>query len=269
MELDEGQGLAFAHTAFWLVKAWLLFRNGLQAANPPCSLTAACAAVTGDVMDLPQGLFPASWLIAGVLAYALLVIWAATGLNWRRLRRLPHKQHAFFAGSTAVTLLWLADNGLLPGAGGHLLGMTALTLLLGWRQAMVGSLFPVICATLVGVEPWSTAGLAGLLLAALPIGITHLLWRISSYTLPRSLFVYLGVCVFCGSILTVVLPRAAISGMLASTGIYTFEVIRREYLSLLPMALLLEAVVNLTVIATLALLRPDWLLSLQQRYLSR
>src|SRR5690625_6220256 len=128
MELDEGQGLAFAHTAFWLVKAWLLFRNGLQAAKPPCSLTAACAAVTGDVMDLQQGLFPASWLIAGVFAFALLVIWAATGLNWRRLRRLPHKQHAFFAGSTTVTLLCLADIGVLPGAGGLMHGMYSLQL---------------------------------------------------------------------------------------------------------------------------------------------
>jgi uncharacterized membrane protein len=216
-------------------------------------------------MDLPQGLFPVPWLLAGSIAYAMLVVWAGAGIDWQRLKRQPQRQHVLLAGSIGVMMLWLAGGGLMPGIGGHLLGMTTLTLLVGWRQALVGSLFPVIGAALAGVEPWPTAGLAGFMLAAVPIGVTHLVWRISTRTLPRSLLIYLGVCACFGSALAVVLPRAAIGGMLASTGIYALDVIGSKYLSLLPMALLQETVTNLVAIAVLALLRPNWLMTLQQR----
>lgn len=221
-------------------------------------------------MDIPQGLLPIPWLMAGAMVYAALVVWAGMGIEWRRLKQQTHRQHVLLAASMAVMVLWLAGNASTSTINGHLLGMTTLTLMVGWRPAMIGSLFPVIGAAVVGVEPWATAGLAGLMLAAVPIGITHMVWRISARTLPRSLSIYLGVCVFCGSALTVVLARGAIGGLVASTGIYALGTLGREFFSMLPMALIQEVGVNLAAIAALVFLRPNWLMSLQQRrYFSR
>lgn len=221
-------------------------------------------------MSLPQGLFPVSWLVAGSLVYAALVIWAGAGIDWRRLQRHTTRQHLLLAGSIAVMMLWSAGREIIPSIGGHFLGMTALTLLVGWRQAMVGSLLPVVGVVVVGIEPWPTAGLAGLMLAALPIGSTYLVWRVSARFLSRGLFTCLGLSTFFGSVLAIVLTRAGVSGLLAGTGIYALDVIGREYLSILPIALTQEALVNLLVITALALFRPHWLQTIQQRqYFSR
>lgn len=221
-------------------------------------------------MDLWQELLPVPWLLAGFIAYGVLVGWAWAGLDRWRLRRETQKQHLLFASSIAVMLLWLAGGSILPGPSTHLLGMTALTLLVGWRQAMVGSLFPVIGAVLAGVEPWQTAGLAGVLLAAVPIGITHLVWRLTERVLPHSLFGYLAICAVLGSILAAALGRLAVLGLIALSGVYSLTVIGQYHLSLLPLALLQESLVNIVAVAAVATLRPKWLTTLpQRRYLSR
>lgn len=148
--------------------------------------------------------------------------------------------------------------------------MTALTLLLGWRQALIGSLFPLVGAVLVGTEPWPTAGLAGLLLAAVPIGVTHLLWRLTERLLPHSLVGYLTVCALLGAAVAAALGRLAVSGLLATTGLYSVASIGQQYLALLPLALLQEGLVNIAAVAAVAAWRPKWLITLpQRRYFSR
>lgn len=223
-----------------------------------------------EVTDLSQQLLPIPWLLAGFIAYAVLVGWAWSGIDRRRLRQEAQKQHLLFAGSIVVMMLWLADDSALFAPGSHLLGMTALTLLVGWRQALVGSLFPVIGAVLVGTEPWSTAGLAGLLLAAMPIGVTYLLWRLTHRFLPYSLLGYLAICTLLGSAIAAALGRLAVVGLLASTGHYSASIIGQQHLALLPQALLQECFINIIAVMVVATLRPKWLTTLpQRRYLSR
>lgn len=221
-------------------------------------------------MNISQELLPIPWLLAGFIAYGALLGWAWSGIDRGRLRQEPQRQHLLFAGSIAVMALWLTDSGASPGLRLHLLGMTALTLLLGWRQALIGSLFPLVGAVLVGTEPWPTAGLAGLLLAAVPIGVTHLLWRLTERLLPHSLVGYLTVCALLGAAVAAALGRLAVSGLLATTGLYSVASIGQQYLALLPLALLQEGLVNIAAVAAVAAWRPKWLITLpQRRYFSR
>lgn len=191
-----------------------------------------------------QELLPIPWLLAGFVAYGALVGWAWSGLEHWRLRCDVQKLHVFFASAVAVMALWLAGGSVLPGPGAHLLGMTALTLLVGWRQAMVGSLFPVFGTAFAGVEPWQTAGLFGLLLAVVPIGVTHWVWRLTRRMLPHSVVGYLAICTVLGSIVAAAMGR---------------------------LALLQESLLNAGAVAAVAALRPKWLMTLprQRRYYSR
>src|SRR5690625_2444380 len=101
-------------------------------------------------MNISADMFSAPWLATGMVAYGALLSWALAGIDHRRLQRQPHRQHLLLAGSVAVMSLWLARSAVMPGVGVHILGMTSLTLLLGWRQALVGSLFPLGGSVLVG-----------------------------------------------------------------------------------------------------------------------
>jgi len=221
-------------------------------------------------MDLSQELLPIPWLLAGFIAYGALLGWAWSGIDRWRLRREAQRQHLLLAGSVAVMALWLTDSGALSGFHVHLLGMTALTLLVGWRQALIGSLFPIVGAVLVGTEPWPTAGLARFLFAAMPLGVTPMLLRPTQRFLPHSLFCYLAVFALLGAAVATALGHLAVSGLLVTTGSYSAARVGQQYLALLPMALLQECLVNIIAVAAVATLRPQWLTTLPQpRYLSR
>ncbi len=215
-------------------------------------------------MNPSAHVLPEIWLLTGIVAYGALVLWALAGIDRRRLQREPLRQHLLLGGSVAVMVLWLVRSSMvMPEIGLHVLGMTALTLLVGWRQALVGSLLPVLGPVLVGAEPWQMAGLSGLALAALPIGITHLVWRITQRLLPRNLFVYLFVCTLCGSALAAALARVAAVALLAIAGTYTLAAISHDQLVLLSLLLLPESLVNVAAIAALAAWRPQWLITLR------
>lgn len=215
-------------------------------------------------MNLSAHVLPEIWLLTGIVAYGALVLWALAGIDRRRLQREPHRQHLLLASSVAVMVLWLVRSSVvMPEIGLHVLGMTALTLLVGWRQALVGSLFPVLGPVLVGTEPWQMVGLSGLALAALPIGVTNLVWRITERLLPHNLFVYLFVCALCGSALAAALARLAAMALLAIAGTYTIAAISQDHLVLLSLLLLPESLVNVAAVATLAAWRPQWLITLR------
>lgn len=221
-------------------------------------------------MSLSPDLLPIPWLVAGFLGYGTLVAWALSGIDRWQLRRQTFRQHLLFASSVAVMVLWLvrADGG--PGLGVHVLGMTGLTLLVGWRQAMVGSLFPVVAVALAGAEPWQTVGITGIVLAALPIGVTQFVWRASEQLLPRRVITYLLVCALCGSLLAGAVTRLVVLAMLLAVGAYASASIVGDYLKLVMLILVPEGIINVAAVSALALWRPQWLSTLrQQRYLSR
>lgn len=221
-------------------------------------------------MNLAPDLLPLPLFGAGYLLFAALLVWALTGINYRRWAREPLRQHLFFASSLAIMLLWFVRAGLAPGLGIHFLGMTALTLLLGWRLAMVGALFPLVGSAVVGLESWESLGLNGLLLVALPIGISQAIWRLADRRLPPNLFVYILGCGFFGSLLAAGVARLAVGGVLLAAGMYSWQTLVDDYLVVLPLALFPEGIINGMVVSVLSALRPEWMATLDtRRYLSR
>lgn len=219
-------------------------------------------------MNLTSGLIPSIWLSLAVLAYLVLWLWAALGADWQGLRRSSYRQHLLFGGSLAVLCLWFMRAGISPGMGIHVLGMTTLTLTLGWRLALVASVVPLAGMVVLGQETWPAVAVSGLLLAAVPIGVTHLVWRLSERWMPSNLFAYLFVCAFFGGVLSVAVARLSVVAVLLLSGSYDVAQVQREYLLLLPLSMLPEGMVNGMLVSVLAVYRPEWLVTFDaKRYL--
>jgi len=219
-------------------------------------------------VNLSSDLLPKAWLLTAGLIYLALWLWAALGADWRGLQRSSYRQHLLFGGALAVLCLWYLRAGVSPGLGIHLLGMTALTLMLGWRLALVASVVPLIGMVVLGREPWSAAAVSALLLAAVPVGVTHLVWRVTERWMPSNLFAYLFVCAFFGGVLSAALARLLVVGLLVVSGSYDGEQLQREYLLLLPLTLLPEGMLNGMLVSVMAVYRPDWLATFDaKRYL--
>lgn len=206
----------------------------------------------------PQVLLAASLLQAGILLGA---IWRAP---WRLLAAVPLRSHLLFGAVVALMLLWQARGPVAPQVHLHILGMTTVTLLLGLPLALiVGTLAAVGQSILGGLAPPSVL-VHALINATVPALVTsaalHLLVRHG----PRNLFVYmLGVGFFGGGL-------AMLSSVLCSMLLLMFagraDVMQEWMSALLLLAVFPEGFLNGTVVTALAVYRPDWLKTFDDRH---
>ncbi|MCA1790913.1 MAG: energy-coupling factor ABC transporter permease [Thioalkalivibrio sp.] len=79
------------------------------------------------------------WLtLAAAVIMCAAVALAAFRAPWRALISVPERQHLLFGGLFAVLMLWWLSIEVAEGAWFHLLGITTLTLMVGWRFALLG-----------------------------------------------------------------------------------------------------------------------------------
>jgi len=71
-------------------------------------------------------------------------------------------QHVFLGASVLLMFLWTIRGGLAPGLGVHLLGATVLTLMFGWRLALLAMALALAGTAVYGLVGWTTLGVNGL-----------------------------------------------------------------------------------------------------------
>ena len=120
-----------------------------------------------ELTHLPLSLWATAlgWIVGlPTLALALLVA------PWGRLRR-DVIAHAWCAGVLAMVLLWSASRAL-PGAHVYLLGTAAYALVAGPALALAGAALALLVTVALHGGLWLDAGLAYVLLAVVPVGVT-------------------------------------------------------------------------------------------------
>ncbi len=122
--------------------------------------------------------------------------------DWRAIVRVPVRQHLLFASLFFLAALWLMSVRHIEGLLLHLSGMTAVTLLVGWRFALLVGALATIAYTLLSGQELAAAPLAWLVTVVVPASISRLL----VYELRRvrfsNLFIYLLGAGFGGGILS-------------------------------------------------------------------
>ena len=209
----------------------------------------------------PVWLWAGAWLPFSVLV--ALVLWRAP---WRCLSN-PLALNLLLGASVAVLLLWRVQAEAGSGLELHFLGVTALTLLLGWPFAILVVMFVVLGLTVNCNVPGSTFALHVLILGALPAILTHLLLQVATRFLPPNLFVYTLFNGFFGAALASAAAILALVMSIALGGSAGWHQIAGEYLRFLPLVLMPEAILNGFVVVVLAVNRPRWLATFdEQRY---
>lgn len=194
---------------------------------------------------IPTGLVVAghilAWPLVGWVAYHCL----RRKVDWARLNIVA-------AGLVLVLALWQLGTVVGDVVRVHVLGTTWLTLVCGWRTAVLGQA-AVVSLSLAWAGDWSTIGITILLAAALPAMVTSmgsgLIWRY----LPRHLMVFIFLCGFGLAGVSMLLVGGAITGLL-------WTVSDPSYTAVTQATLLLaypEAFVNGMLIAVLSVYRPN------------
>lgn len=156
-------------------------------------------------------------LTVGWLIYVPVLIWAVARAPWVELFTDSRRQHLLFGTVFALFVLWLVRRDFDTGVSYHIIGMTAVTLLLDWPLAIVGGLVAQAGLVLLGRQDLAAMGVNGALLILLPVLVTEGCAILVERAQPRNPFVY----IFCSGFLAAGL--SALLCLLAALGLLWFD----------------------------------------------
>ncbi len=212
----------------------------------------------------PYNSFPLYLIISSYLIMSILLIYACMGINWQRLKQSPYLQHFFWGAIIVISALMNMQAGLLAGLEFHLMGYTALTLLMGWRLALLVGL-----GVTLGDLAFAQIDLTGfaykyLMNCALVIFFSANFATLIERYLPRNPFIYIMFSAFFNAGLSHAFGDSIKALNLVFMDIYTLEQVWREYLRYLPLIMFPEGVINGMFISGMVAFNPKWLSSFDE-----
>lgn len=217
-------------------------------------------------MNLPDGLLPPLLVWGGLLALVPVLGLAVRHAPWRALAARPERISLFLGAIVALVLLWSMRADVTPGLSLHFLGITALTLIVGWSLALVVGTLAYTGYVLVGMAGWEGLGIGVLVSVLLPATLTQLLLYVARYTLPPNFFIYIFVNAFAAAILSALTVGMVTAGLFWAAGLYSWDQLVHNYIRMMPLLALPEGVVNGMVMTALALVAPHWVLSFDEDF---
>lgn len=201
----------------------------------------------------------------------LAVSWLGLGLlGWNVVARAPWQRlasdgrvHAFLGSSVLLMVAWTLKASVDTGLGFHLVGATVLTLMFGWRLALVALAAALIGSYLaLGGDPAAFA--ANLLLkGAVPVLVSQLLLDLAVRRLPHHVFIYIFVNGFFAAALAVLSQVLSIALVFAMTAAYAPAYLVSDYLAFAPLMMFGEAWITGMLVAIFVSYRPEWLVTFE------
>ncbi len=214
-------------------------------------------------MNAPE--FPLVWSIALAVVGLIALLVALRHLPWRILVTSPTAQHLVGAATLVLIAFWLVRAGITPGLSAHFLGVTALTLLVGWPLAVVVTLVASVTVGVMELTPWPLVPLEFVAGGVLPIAVSHGIRIGLERTLPPNLFVYLLGCGFAGGVVAGLFSRGANAGVLLLSGAWEASRVGDELGVIMALLTLPEGVINGMIVSVLAVYRPAWVKEFDDR----
>jgi len=217
-------------------------------------------------MTIAAELLPA-WLVA--LLWLGLVItcgYAARFAGWRALHAVPTRYHLVFGGCLSCVILWLISISTVQGLWLHLLGLTSLTLLLGWHLAILAGSIAIVAHTLLLNQPLGAVSAAWLLTVAIPATVSYWLLQRLRRLRSRNLFIYLLGAGFGGGLLSVMALAIAALPLLWLSGLHELVLGALANWPLILLMMFPEGFINGMIVTTLTVFYPDLVRTFDDRY---
>ncbi|MFO6425252.1 energy-coupling factor ABC transporter permease [Motilimonas sp. KMU-193] len=195
--------------------------------------------------------------VAGVTLFCAILIIGYQ--QYLRSPLTPELQQRCLGIALALLPIWYLKAGIHAGLEMHFLGLTAATLMVGWRLT-----FLIATANLILLNLWHASSPAQtvieiLLGIGLPILVTQQILLLYRRHLPRHFFVYVFCCGFFAAALSMLVRHLALGCFYLIDGQYRPEAVMQDYLNLWPLMLFPEALLNGMAISLMATYKPEWL----------
>lgn len=208
-------------------------------------------------MNLPAQLFASDWWWLANFLFAGFVVISARQAPWRKVLDNGIMVNALVALIIGAFIFWQFNAGIRPGFNFHILGATLFVLMFGWQVATVALSLVMIATWLRAGLDWSTLGLNGILMIAIPVLFSEWLLRFSKRRMPKNLFLFvLWNGFLCGAV-AVALNTFAATVLLLLLSHYNWGEIQHHYLMMAPIIMLTEAFLTGMLITAFTVFQPQ------------
>ncbi len=201
--------------------------------------------------------------VAGILLVAVILV--ACIQQYSQPPLSSQLQQRCLGIALALLPLWYLKAGIHAGLEMHFLGLTAATLMIGWRLS-----FLIATANLLLLSLWHSSSPAQIVIevllgVGLPILVSHQVLLLYRRHLPRHFFVYVFCCGFFAAALSMLVRHLALGCFYLLDGQYRAEAVLQDYLNLWPLMLFPEALLNGMAVSLMATYKPEWLGSFEAK----
>ena len=191
----------------------------------------------------------------GVIVIGFLSVNKSTYAN---LFNTPARQTGVFACALVLALLWRIKAGILPGLDLHILGITAVTLILGWRLAILSCVLATALLTAFGQIAFELIAVKLLISAFIPVLLSYFVFMLCYHYLSRHFFIYIFVCSFLTAGVVACVNIILGGVFYYAIGEYNWHQLTENYIYLSPILAFPEAMLNGMAITVMITYRPHW-----------
>ncbi|MDA8962118.1 energy-coupling factor ABC transporter permease [Congregibacter sp.] len=217
-------------------------------------------------MHVPAHLLPHWILVVAGIALLLSLALALWHAQWSALRQEPGRMHLVAGGAVVCLMLWLLNIHLVDGLILHFLGITTLTLLVGWSFTVLAASLAVVALYALQGLHWAAYPLSVLLCIVLPATTTWVLARLLYRPSLQHPFVYILGAGFSGGALVMLLLALAALLLFWSSGLNDYLENVREFWPLLFLLMFSEGFINGMCVTALAIFYPDWMKTFDDQF---
>lgn len=204
--------------------------------------------------------------VIGWLGYLAVLFALFRSISYQQIVHDKKVQHLVFGASACLFSLWLFRAGIYQGLDVHFLWLTAMSLLLGLRWALISGSIALLGITIIGKESWTMFGVNGLLGICVPVILSYLIYNFSFHKLPRHLFIYIFVCAFIPGSVMIASKMILLGGYYYLDGIHDWITVKENYLVLIPLMLFPEGMLNGMTMTLLIIYKPTWVYTFYDKF---
>ncbi len=211
-------------------------------------------------MTIDGALFSPTLLWVSNLIFVSILVLALRLAPWRKLRD-GEQLNVFLGTVVALILLWQIDTQVQPGLSFHLLGVTAMTLMVGWSLSIIGVTLALCGVAFNAGSGWEGLALNAMLSGVVPATLTQILLILIRWYLPKHFFVYVLVNGFLTAGVVGMVTGYLAAWLLVLSGAYSFAHLSESVLPFFPLMFMPEAFLNGWIMAVLVVFKPRWVYS--------
>lgn len=199
-----------------------------------------------------------SFFLVSTIGLATLIYAIAT-YSWSSLAEQRPAQHALAISVLVLTGLWSLRAGVSFGLHFHILGVTAITLMMGWRLAFITTAVVLLIMAILGVMPWYNFAVSFAFAGLIPIAAVMLVHNLVARHMRHNPFVYIFASAFFNAGLAQGLYIAVLAGWYWWDDIYDTHQVWYNYLRYLPLMMFPEGIITGMFISGMVVYNPRWL----------